>query len=119
LSLIKDVQKHVKSQCATYAGRGCCHLDRPCSYFLEYEGACSYFESSVLPGNEALKVRYFNSVSGDADSIANTCERCNDPFEKRSNSQRFCAECQAENEREKRRKRDREYRARKRRNQAE
>ncbi|ADC48960.1 hypothetical protein BpOF4_04480 [Alkalihalophilus pseudofirmus OF4] len=120
MSLKTEIQRQVKSECATYAGNGRCLLDRQCPFFGAGESfiRCSYYENCVMPGDESLTARYWNAL-GNSESLADYCESCKQPFQKRSNAQKYCSSCQSKINAEQRRKRDREYRARKRRIQAE
>jgi hypothetical protein len=116
---MNKLQRFVADNCATYDGEGKCHLetgaygDRTCVYFREHGGRCSYAENCVIPGDHSIEVLYWSergvTMAGDI------CESCQQPFERKSNRQKYCNKCGELAEREKRRERDREYKARKRR----
>jgi hypothetical protein len=116
---MNKLQSFVSANCATYDGDGKCLLetgangDRTCVYFREYGGRCSYAENCVIPGDHKVEVLYWAergvTVSGDF------CDSCQQPFERKSNRQRYCKKCGEFAEKENRRKRDQEYKERKRR----
>ncbi len=114
LSLINDIQRLARNQCATFnaATDSDCLRDCQCIYFRAEGGRCSYFENCVLAGNEALHARYWNAL-GNTDVSADYCVNCREPYERKSN-QRYCTDCGKKIAHEKKKKRDREYRARKR-----
>ncbi|GGJ49629.1 cysteine-rich VLP protein [Virgibacillus salexigens] len=110
-----DVKKQVETSCATYAGNGHCHLDRPCPFFNSNEielSRCNYFENAVLPANEKLNARYWQSF-GIAywGELTKVCKRCENTFNPGDQKRRqYCDECRVIQRKEKRNKRMREYR---------
>lgn len=95
----KDIQKHIESKCATYAGDGCCLLDRQCPFFnTENEGArCIYYENAVLPEDEQLKGRYWSrfGLAYWSGKDAKVCAECSKAFEPKSNAQKYCDSCRS------------------------
>lgn len=108
---MNEVLKLAQNQCANYGGDGRCLVtDRTCLYGSPNADIrrCSYFETSVLPAEPAIEVRYYSS-RGQVDNKPR-CEHCGNPFERKSNRQKFCVECAVEIRKQKQRKYNREYR---------
>ncbi|MED4082011.1 hypothetical protein P4637_11960 [Halalkalibacterium halodurans] len=119
MTLEKEIRKLARLHCANFNAATeteCLYYDGPCRYFNE-KGRCAYLETAVLPSDEALQARYWNAIRGDAQLVY--CAYCGEPYERKSNAQKYCRKCGPFVEREMRRLRDREYRQRKRRNQEE
>lgn len=115
--LLGDIQKHVKTNCATYAGNGDCLVERgggchTCPFFEEgnESARCLYYESAVLPSDDQLKARYWNRFGLVYWVASKVCKRCKNPFEPNDQREQFCFECKAEQRREKDRIRKREQR---------
>jgi hypothetical protein len=116
---MNDLQRLIKTTCATYDDKGLCYLetgsngDRTCVYFRELGGRCSHAENSVIPNDSKVETLYW--AERGVKVTRNVCEICLQPIERTSNRQRYCKKCGSLSEIENRRKRDREYKARKRR----
>lgn len=94
-----DVKKHVATNCATYAGNGRCHLDRPCPFFNTEDTEmprCSHFENAVLPADDNLSARYWGSFGleywGDQ-GTTKACTECKRVYKANSNRQKYCDSC--------------------------
>ena len=108
---MNEVLKLARNKCANYEGDGRCLVtDRTCLYGSPNTDIrrCSWFETSVLPAEPAIEIRYY-ALRGKADNKPR-CEQCGDPFERKSNRQKFCVECAVEIRKQKQRKYNREYR---------
>ncbi|QIZ08491.1 hypothetical protein HFZ78_18730 [Priestia megaterium] len=114
-----DLQRLIKNKCATYDDKGNCYLetgansDKTCVYFREQGGRCTYAEQSVIPDDAKIEASYL--AERGVKTPANFCDSCLEPFERKSNRQRYCKKCGEFAEKENRRNRDREYKERKRR----
>ncbi|MGM8212125.1 hypothetical protein ACLIBH_04930 [Virgibacillus sp. W0430] len=112
----RDIQKHVKNNCATYAGNGRCLLDKPCPFFdAENEGArCSYFENNVIPSDDNLTAKYwarFGAAYWNDGDTYKPCNKCGNNFDYgKSPKRQYCDRCRNEQARENRNKRMRKYR---------
>ncbi|MCE7792638.1 hypothetical protein K8O68_09445 [Salipaludibacillus sp. CUR1] len=112
-NLKHDLARYVKEHCATYAGNGRCHLDRPCVYFTDGDDfeRCIYAENCVLPGSDTLWSRYLNIHNQAVNSKA--CVRCAVIFDPTNNRQKYCKNCAKERRKERQRNYMREVRKRK------
>lgn len=110
MSLISDIQRHVKANCATFntATDSECLRDMTCVYFREGGGRCSWYENCVLPADESLTVRYWAAL-GNVDQNASYCESCRSPYTKRSNRQKYCDSCRELKQKEQRKKENHRY----------
>lgn len=110
-----DIKKHVEANCATYAGSGRCHLDRLCPFFQAGDNLprCLYYETSVLPGDDGLKARYWQSFGvaywGEQ---AKPCKRCSRLFTPDDKRQQYCKDCGEAQRKESQSRRKREQRKR-------
>lgn len=84
-----DKRKIVEQQCANYDRNGHCLLET-------FEG------STICPVYYGLGARckYFDSCVSPSESMGVKCERCNQPYERRSNRQKYCSNCQLAKKRE-------------------
>jgi len=124
--LINDIRKQVTEQCANYDKEGLCLLEtgaggcRRCPFFNGQKGdklpRCLYYENAVLPDDEKLKARYWQSFGlaywGDKrEGTLKACKRCENPFDPGESPKRqYCDECREQQRKEKRNKRMRDYR---------
>jgi hypothetical protein len=107
IDIKRKIQAHVKSHCANYDTDGLCLLEGPdgcrvCRYWRSngYEyNRCRYFETAVLPSDQALESEYRRGLDVlygiNYATSRNRCARCGDPFVKRSNRAKFCDDCRA------------------------
>ncbi len=109
MSLKQDLAKHAASDCATYDADGQCLLDRPCVFFEDTKEIprCPYFENLVLPGNEALHTRYWQTYMP-ADNLP-FCDKCGQPYERKSGRQKYCSPCGAKAKRERKKRYNHDY----------
>lgn len=114
MPLLTEIQRHVRNHCANHtdqhASDGCLlELDGclTCRFFRDTaEGArCRYFESSVLPADSALEVRYY----GGGKENVRRCDMCRQEYVRTSNRQRYCSGCRDRAQTLARRKRDARY----------
>ncbi|GAQ18524.1 cysteine-rich VLP family protein [Oceanobacillus picturae] len=110
-----DVTNQIKNNCASYAGNGQCLLDRPCPFFNSENDElprCIHYETSVLPADEKLNARYWQSFGvaywGEESKVCKRCENVFNPGDKKR--RQYCDECRDHQEKEKRNRRMREYR---------
>lgn len=110
MSLINGLKRHARTNCATFnTGTDSeCLRDMTCVHFQAGGGRCSYFENCVLPSDESLMARYWNAL-GSTDANADYCESCREPFEKKSNRQKYCAKCRENVRRDKQREYSKKY----------
>lgn len=94
-----DIKQHIEDNCANYAGDGQCLLDRRCPFFdgdNESLPRCVYYENAVLPGDDKLKSRYWQSFGlaywGESSKVCKQCEGVFSPEDKR---EQYCNECKA------------------------
>uniref|UniRef100_A0A0M0KI23 Cysteine-rich VLP n=1 Tax=Halalkalibacterium halodurans TaxID=86665 RepID=A0A0M0KI23_ALKHA len=115
MTLEKEIRKLARLHCANFNAAtetDCLYYDGPCRYFNE-KGRCSYLETAVLPAEEALQTRYWNAITGNAQPVY--CASCGDPYERRSNAQKYCRKCAPRVRLEQASKRNKKYRERQRR----
>ncbi|WP_423228421.1 cysteine-rich VLP protein [Priestia megaterium] len=108
---MNEVLKLAQNRCANYGDDGRCLVtDRTCLYGSSNANIrrCSYFETSVLPAEPAIEMRYYAS-RGKMDSRP-CCENCGNQFNRTGGRQIYCVTCAKEIERVKRNKRNRQYR---------
>jgi len=108
---MNEVLKLAQNHCANYGGdERCLVTDRTCLYGSPNADTrrCSYFETSVLPAESTIEARYYSS-RGKSDNKPR-CEHCGDPFERKSNRQKYCVECAVEIRKQKQRNYNRELR---------
>ena len=105
-----ETMRLVEQTCANYGDGHCLILDRPCVYQNDTTNLrrCGYFEEAVLPGNPILEAKY-HAARGQVDNRPR-CESCGDPFERKSNRQKYCSECAVEIRKQKQRNYNRELR---------
>lgn len=109
------VARYIERHCANYDSNGQCLLQtfeggsHICPLYFGMPLRCSYAETSVLPGSEQIHALYMQSKQG-AEITLNTCERCKKPYKRKSNRQKYCPSCQADQAR----KRSRESMAKRR-----
>lgn len=119
--LNRDVEKHVAKQCATYAGKGQCLIDRPCPFFenVDNERArCFYYENGVLPTDDKLQARYWARFEH-KDEGNKVCKRCDFRFKATDKREQYCTDCKGKQKREKARDRKRAQRVREQENKQE
>lgn len=108
---MNEILKLAQNRCANYGGDGRCLVtDRTCLYGSPNADIrrCSYFETSVLPAEPAIEMRYYAS-RGKMDSRP-CCDNCGNQFNRVGGRQVYCGPCGKEVERVKRNKRARKYR---------
>lgn len=102
---VKQFEKSLKNLakgCASFsAGKLCTKTGRTCNVFndqyfpTQQKRRCSYFERFLLPADEQSMSDYYSVMQGGKvltkDVI--TCSECKQPFERNSNSQKYCFEC--------------------------
>lgn len=92
-----DIKKQVETSCAVYAGDGQCLLDRPCPFFnAENESLprCGYYENAVLPEDDRLKARYWQSFGlAHWGEDSKPCKRCENLFTPSDKRQQYCSDC--------------------------
>ncbi|WP_146548371.1 cysteine-rich VLP protein [Rummeliibacillus suwonensis] len=95
------VARYIEKNCANYDANGQCLLQtfesgsHICPLFFSLNSRCNYAETSVLPGDEHIQALYMQGKQG-AEIILNTCERCKKPYKRKSNRQKYCPVCQAD-----------------------
>jgi hypothetical protein len=112
MTLKSEIGKLARLHCANFntaTETDCLYYDKPCRYFNE-KGRCSYFETAVLPADEALQARYRNAITGNAQPVY--CASCGDPYERRSNAQKYCRKCGPKVRQKQSSRRSRAYRER-------
>jgi hypothetical protein len=112
-----------RHNCASYKDGGLCDLQRSglCVVAIKTDSlpgnVCPYFMRSVLPAEPKLQADYLDYFPRGyplkkTKKPSATCQRCGEPFEKRSNAAKFCDDCRALNERDKARARKQKERRR-------
>ena len=112
-------QQHVANKCANYDKSGKCLLEtsedgcRDCPLFSEANKRCVYYELALLPERPKLEREYWEARGVVYEDLT-VCERCNGLYRKKSNAQKYCADC-AETKRKQRRREQnsRQYQKRK------
>ena len=104
-----ETMRLVEKACANWCGH-CLVMDRACIYENDTANIrrCSYYEQAVLPAEPAIEARYYSS-RGKTDNKPR-CEHCGDPFERKSNRQKYCVDCAVEIRKQKQRNYNRELR---------
>jgi hypothetical protein len=91
----EQTRQLVESTCTNYAGDGQCVYDRPCPYFANEEKRCRYFETSVLPGDQAHEVEYWQK-RGKLNENTTVCRKCDALFVAHKPGLKNCAPCNEE-----------------------
>lgn len=102
----RKIQALVRDSCANYDADGLCLLEtspdgcRTCRYWRSngYEyNRCHYFETAVLPADQALENEYRRGLDALYGIVGTTpthrCARCGDTFVRRSNRAKYCDDC--------------------------
>ncbi|MEH7374932.1 cysteine-rich VLP protein [Neobacillus drentensis] len=114
-SIRSRLARLARNSCATY-NDGACALQQCglCVVTIKTDtlpgNVCPYFMKSVLPADAPLMNEYLEYFPKDyplqkTKKKLSTCQRCNEQFQKRSNSAKYCDDCRALNERDKARTR--------------
>ena len=105
-----ETMRLVEKACANYGDGHCLIMDRACIYENDTANIrrCSYYEQAVLPAEPTIEARYY-ALRGKTDNKPR-CEQCGDPFERKSNRQKYCVECAVEIRKQKQRNYNRELR---------
>ena len=114
---MNEIQRFITANCANYDRDGKCLLEtsesglRLCPMFYEIDQSCKYAEQSVLPGSPSLLVAY--QARKGKELTSSFCEICCEPFERKSNRQKYCDSCSVEVRRKKKRSYNANYRTNK------
>jgi hypothetical protein len=111
---MNEILKLAQNRCANYAEGRCLVTDRTCLYGSPNADIrrCSWFETSVLPSEPAIEMRYYASRS--KGTVSGTfCEVCHEPYTPKSNRQKYCPTCSAGVKRKQKHKYNQEYYLRK------
>jgi hypothetical protein len=114
-SIQSKLSRLARNECANYKN-GACEIQQCgiCVVTIETDSlpgnVCPYFMKHVLPDALELNEEYLEYFPKDyplkkTKKRLSTCQRCNEQFQKHSNSAKFCDDCRTLNERDKARAR--------------
>lgn len=107
MNVNNSIKRLARRHCANFTEGGRCLLEpnrQPyCNFYRSDEQAqpfvedgtmrCFYFETHVLPVDQALETKYFNKDTA-------KCTACGVGYERKSNRQQYCPACSAKKRRE-------------------
>lgn len=110
------IKAFIAARCANYDTDGLCHLEtsesglRLCPIFHNIGKKCKYAEKAVIPGDAHIEALYYAGKK-EAVKNADTCGDCQQPYFKKSNSQKRCKSCADRRRKNKRIIYDADYRS--------
>jgi hypothetical protein len=118
LSIDKQIKRYARDNCASFKGSSSCLLEpNGCDGCLYFEDKflghkrCGYFERSVIPGDPALELAYWQEIAGEAPAMdVGNCTRCGARYIKGSGAAKYCSGCRVTARRQYESKRMREKR---------
>jgi methionyl-tRNA synthetase len=110
-----QIKNMIGKQCANYLNGHCLFAiddENKCTYERNYphlgHRRCIYFEEAVLPADQVLEQRYWETITGDTTTnkqIIDQCDKCGKEIVKTHGKQKYCHTCAKQIDKDKARER--------------